>query len=290
LAADGQTLAGDRGSSGAAAGETSAGERGEMTRPGRFTEPGDFPQLADSNYSGPSLLAAENVGGTGSAPTRSPNAAPGGSDTGTGQDEDVGNTSNPLGQSGGQRAAGAVQPNGAGSGSESAAPGQRSISNRGAAGYASAASGAQPPQTFSEAIEQRAKVPRGADSSRRPPRLPALSSENNWALPDTMRSGRGPTMVRELRLDCAADRFVLAAGRTGQPVTIPIRNGLVEQAVRELAGQLRETVAAWGPAMRGGRWEPVLSVRVLPGGEARMDQLEMLMRGSGIRVERRSQP
>ena len=61
----------------------------------------------------------------------------------------------------------------------------------------------------------------------------------------------------------------------------------IEQSVRELAVEIRQRVEDWGAAMRDGRWEPVLSVEVLPGGETRYRQLETLMRNSGVRVERR---
>ena len=94
-------------------------------------------------------------------------------------------------------------------------------------------------------------------------------------------------MVRELQLTCHGQYLELAGERGGAAVTIPVRNGLIDQAVRELAGEIRRRVESWGPVMRDGRWEPVLSVRVSADGESRFRQLEMLMRNSGVRVERK---
>jgi len=117
--------------------------------------------------------------------------------------------------------------------------------------------------------------------------LPDLNAGNNWALPDSFSHLRGPTVVRELQLTCHGQYLELAGERGGAAVTIPVRNGLIDQAVRELAGEIRRRVESWGPVMRDGRWEPVLSVRVSADGESRFRQLEMLMRNSGVRVERK---
>ena len=144
-----------------------------------------------------------------------------------------------------------------------------------------------PPRTFSEVVKDRSQQERNSGARGNADHPPELSSENNWALPSNFRHHRGPTMVRELRLQCAPDKLVLAGERGGPAKTVAIRDGLIEQSVRELAVEIRQRVEDWGAAMRDGRWEPVLSVEVLPGGETRYRQLETLMRNSGVRVERR---
>jgi hypothetical protein len=43
----------------------------------------------------------------------------------------------------------------------------------------------------------------------------------------------------------------------------------------------------WGLAVLGGYWKPILTVEVRPGGEQRFAELQLLMQGSGIEVERK---
>jgi len=43
----------------------------------------------------------------------------------------------------------------------------------------------------------------------------------------------------------------------------------------------------WGMAVAGGYWKPTLKVTVFPGAETRFWELQALLAGSGIDVERR---
>jgi hypothetical protein len=47
-------------------------------------------------------------------------------------------------------------------------------------------------------------------------------------------------------------------------------------------------VQQWGAALPGGRWQPVLEVEVLPGGEVRFEQLQRMLQGSGVKVIRKN--
>ncbi|XZE54691.1 hypothetical protein SH139x_000668 [Planctomycetaceae bacterium SH139] len=195
------------------------------------------------------------------------------------------------GQAAGGQAAGTQAAGGqtAGGQSAAAAAGQPPVNASGPGGGGTSSAQSQPAQTFSAAIEERARAQANNPPRQAPPsdQLPDLNAGNNWALPDSFSHLRGPTVVRELQLACHGQYLELAGERGGAAVTIPIRNGLIDQAVRELAGEIRRRVEDWGPVMRDGRWEPVLSVRVAADGESRFRQLEMLMRNSGVRVERK---
>lgn len=91
-----------------------------------------------------------------------------------------------------------------------------------------------------------------------------------------------------MRLRCEAERFVLLpeSHRSAVLVVVALRDGAVEPAVMELATALRGRIESWGMAMQNGRWEPVLSVTVAADAESRFAELQKLLRGSGIRVER----
>lgn len=144
-------------------------------------------------------------------------------------------------------------------------------------------------KTFSEAMNQRQAAPPPGTPKIRPNGMPpSLSSGNNWALPGSVVGQRGATIVRQMEAVVQSDRFILQSdgSRGSETQEFMITDGLVEKAVLDLGTAIRDRVIDWGPAMLNGRWSPVLNVRVSPGGESRFKQLEMLMRNSGVRVER----
>ncbi len=109
----------------------------------------------------------------------------------------------------------------------------------------------------------------------------------NWA----WREGP-PTktpVVRSIRVVCYNDRWVLMQdnGSTANQITVPI--GKTPQASAEkLAKAITDRVSGWGIALGGGYWKPELIVDVAPGAEARYGQLERLLEGSGLKVQRRA--
>lgn len=109
----------------------------------------------------------------------------------------------------------------------------------------------------------------------------------NWA----WREGP-PTktpVVRAIRVVCYNDRWVLMQDNasTSNQVTVPI--GKSPQASAEkLAKAITDRVSGWGIALGGGYWKPELIVDVAPGAEARYGQLERLLEGSGLKVQRRA--
>jgi hypothetical protein len=95
-------------------------------------------------------------------------------------------------------------------------------------------------------------------------------------------------MLRLVRVECHADHFVLIAeGGRGAPTAYSFADGDINRASLELATAVRDRASGWGAAMQGARWQPVLDVAVAPGGEARFQQLNRLLDGSGLMIQAR---
>jgi hypothetical protein len=107
-------------------------------------------------------------------------------------------------------------------------------------------------------------------------------------LPPNAAGIGGNTIIRTIRVQCYADRFVLLPPAAGGATEIfGLSNGDVERATMRLATAVRDRIERWGPALVGGRWEPRLDVLVMPDGETRFHQLRTLMTGSGVQVSGR---
>jgi len=108
----------------------------------------------------------------------------------------------------------------------------------------------------------------------------------DWALPPDISSSRGTEMLRMIRVECYSDRFVLIGeGGRGVPTVIPFADGNINEASLTLATAVRDRASAWGAAMQGARWQPVLEVAVAPGAEFRFQQLTRLLEGSGLLIQ-----
>jgi len=108
----------------------------------------------------------------------------------------------------------------------------------------------------------------------------------DWALPPDISSSRGTEMLRMIRVECYSDRFVLIGeGGRGFPTVIPFADGNINEASLTLATAVRDRASAWGAAMQGARWQPVLEVAVAPGAEFRYQQLTRLLEGSGLLIQ-----
>ncbi len=120
-----------------------------------------------------------------------------------------------------------------------------------------------------------------------PPQNPNLVKPNkrDWALPDSVAQSRGNSIVRTIRVVCDEGQFVLlGSAMSGGTEVFGFSDKPVSTATLELATAVRDRIDRWGPSLPGGRWSPVLDVEVMPGGEARFEQLRELMQGSGVEV------
>ena len=73
-----------------------------------------------------------------------------------------------------------------------------------------------------------------------------------------------------------------------QSLTIPFEGTPEERAVY-LVEAVRSRVDDWGMAVMGGQWRPKIVVDVAPNSDWRFRQLQRLLDGSGIEVEKRQQ-
>ncbi|WP_372895778.1 hypothetical protein [Stieleria sp.] len=139
------------------------------------------------------------------------------------------------------------------------------------------------------------QVPNAADqkpasSEQATSRKPGALVQRNgadWALPSSVVLARGNEIVRSVRLQVHADRFILLpdAGMR-QSETFLIEPDGVNLATLQLATSVRDRIERWGAAAPGARWSPRLKVDVMPGAELRYDQWQRLMTGSGLPIQR----
>ncbi|MDV6034298.1 MAG: hypothetical protein F9B45_30225 [Phycisphaera sp. RhM] len=129
-----------------------------------------------------------------------------------------------------------------------------------------------------------------ASSEQAKSRKPGSLVQRNgadWALPSSVVLARGNEIVRSVRLQVHADRFILLpdAGMR-QSETFLIEPDGVNLATLQLATSVRDRIERWGAAAPGARWSPRLKVDVMPGAELRYDQWSRLMTGSGLPIQR----
>ena len=114
----------------------------------------------------------------------------------------------------------------------------------------------------------------------------ALARGANWAWDRPQRTQTA--IVRAIRIRCYVDRWEIMPekGSSKPPVTIGFDGSPTERA-EKLATEVRKRVESWGVALAGGHWTPVLHVDVAADADWRFTQLQRLMEGSGIDVQRK---
>lgn len=114
----------------------------------------------------------------------------------------------------------------------------------------------------------------------------ALTKGADWALPANTGSSTGIT--RPITVHCYPDRLVVLPDRrdSRDPQTVPL-DGTTHDAMESFVSAIWTHMERWGMAVAGGYWKPTLKVTVFPGAETRFWELQALLAGSGIDVERR---
>jgi hypothetical protein len=242
-----------------AAGGLAAGSRGSGSQPGAAITGAAAPTL-----SGPGTAAAgTSAPGTAAPGAAAPGApAPGAAAPGTGAQW--------VGASGGAASGAAAPPNG----STGAPP----------PGTGSAA--ARQPTTSRSGLSQA-----GADSAGNGTggaALPSMAREKgaNWALRDVRINTVGIT--RPIAVDLYPDRIVIRpdVGDVRKPRVTRFK-GPLRDSMESFVSAVWTHIESWGIAVAGGYWKPVLRVRVQPGAETRFEELQVLLKDSGLIVERR---
>lgn len=110
---------------------------------------------------------------------------------------------------------------------------------------------------------------------------------DNWGLPNAAQGMVAVT--RPLNVAVLPDRLVLLPGRgeNWRPIITTVE-GPLQTSVDAFVTKIWKRIEGWGIAVPGGYWKPVLVVEVLPGGEARFQELQALLQGSGLEVQRKA--
>jgi len=113
----------------------------------------------------------------------------------------------------------------------------------------------------------------------------ALTRGKDWALPDATRNS--VPITRPIRIDLYADHLAIVPEKGlagGKQISLGPRT---EGSVDELISAVWSHMGRWGIAGKGMYWRPVLHVHVAPGAEPRFRDLERILDGSGLSVERK---
>ena len=107
----------------------------------------------------------------------------------------------------------------------------------------------------------------------------------DWALRDGAHGSVGIT--RPIRVECYADRLAVISDRGPAGNKVVALGPRTATSIDAFVSAIWEQMEAWGMAGRGMYWRPVLQVFVAPGAERRFADLEALLAGSGLTVQRK---
>jgi hypothetical protein len=120
---------------------------------------------------------------------------------------------------------------------------------------------------------------------KHPPKSPVDQRGADWGLRDVARRSVGVT--RPIRVECYADRLVVKSERgLGSDRVVPL-GPRTAAAIDPFISAVWEQMEMWGIAGRGMYWRPLLQFYVTPDAESRFTDLSVLLRGSGLLVERK---
>lgn len=114
----------------------------------------------------------------------------------------------------------------------------------------------------------------------------AAQRGQNWAL--KQGSPRSTGITRPVSIECSGGELMLLPepGSRLPARTIDVSGDPVK-GIDHLIQLIDQRIDSWASAGRDLYWKPVLHVQVLPGGEARFEQLQNLLYGSGMEVIRK---
>jgi hypothetical protein len=277
-----------------------SGSGGSATKP---TSSG--PGAQGSTLTGPTSNTAGNLNGNTSGNSNTGgNGNNAGSNTGSRTAGSTGGSANGS-QSGSQNGSGGMAGDptrsgnmsmgntlrGSSSGSTGGTSSSSSMGSPNASGQANSMTGSAGGQMSNDPQQQQNLSPninisQGAPQLNAKARKAIQNRGENWGLPDN--TSRATAITRPIRVECHEDKLVLLPERNEgrAPLVVPLE-GDVAGHVEVLVANVWKHMDRWGLAMVNGYWKPVLRVEVKPGGENRYNELQALLQGSGIEVERK---
>ena len=107
---------------------------------------------------------------------------------------------------------------------------------------------------------------------------------DNWALPGA--SGGSFPFERPMRIEITKTEITLFhTDPRQQPIHIPFENN-TRQTIEQFVAAVWEHMGTWGTAGRGMYWKPVLNIYTDQGAEGRANELENLLKRSGLEIKR----
>jgi hypothetical protein len=94
--------------------------------------------------------------------------------------------------------------------------------------------------------------------------------------------------TRYIQVQCLPDRLLVMPekGDYQGPVVVEMAEE-TSSAVDSLVSAIWKKMESWGIAAEAGYWKPIVRVQVAPGAEDRFQELQSLLTGSGLVVERK---
>ena len=114
----------------------------------------------------------------------------------------------------------------------------------------------------------------------------AAARGENWGLPN--RSPTATGFTRYIQVQCSPDRLLVMPekGDYQGPAVVQMTED-TSSAVDPLVAAIWKRMESWGIAAESGYWKPIVRVQVAPGAEVRFQELQSLLAGSGLTVERK---
>ncbi|NLE36538.1 MAG: hypothetical protein GX621_00775 [Pirellulaceae bacterium] len=125
-----------------------------------------------------------------------------------------------------------------------------------------------------------------ASSSYKPPPSIAQRRGPDWALPEV--APQSTALTKPIRIECYPNRIALIAERGltgGRDVALGPET---KESMDEFISAVWDYTEGWGIAGRSMYWRPMLHVYVAPGAETRYQDIEALLRDSGLPIERKT--
>ncbi|MEO1970750.1 MAG: hypothetical protein ABGX07_04310 [Pirellulaceae bacterium] len=107
----------------------------------------------------------------------------------------------------------------------------------------------------------------------------------NWALPG--KGARGTAYTNPIRIAVTRQSIILLPNNRQQEVARPFVLGKdLTETVDQLVIAIHHRIKSWGVAPSGGYWQPELVIHVEPGAGTLMEQVNLLLQGSGLTIKR----